>query len=230
MDFLVAGRYCSSSSRWLCPTQHVSHHRLHGGDTYKAGALRECFQKHRGSLRKRLNSPEGEPSVYISVIMGCQTNSFETPLATGNVEPHFHRCKSSMFPLFRRLLAFYSWRIISKNKLLQQNLYKNTGICQEQTFQGGIVWWGYVVTHGSPSEHLDAVLLLLQVAVYTGDSLLLRYHFSIIIIIIRATFDLSLVCEGVYECVCLHVQSTPAFMIKNKRNLQKQQLSNFPLG
>lgn len=199
----------------------MSHHRHRGlnrlGLPY-LGALSECtgvFTEIQGiKSSKKLKSPEGEPSVYISPTMGSKRSSYETALATGNmvrsqismgVKAQRFLC-SSVSPvlsfLFRELLASYSWRFKSKNKFWQQNLCNRTRICQDQTFQSHMVWsGGHIVTHRPQSQHLDPVILLLEVAVYTWRPLMLRCCFSIIIIIIRPNSNLFLRCEG----VCPHV-------------------------
>lgn len=105
-------------------------------------------------------------------------------------EPNFHGCKSSVFPLFSPVSLFpfrvsyflFSW-LLKPKILLQQSLSNMTGICWEQTSQSPTVWWGYIVMHRSQSELLDPVLFLSEVAVYTWEPLMLRYGFSIIIII-----------------------------------------------
>lgn len=70
----------------------MSHHHHRGlnrlGLPY-LGALSECtgvFTEIQGiKSSKKLKSPEGEPSVYISPTMGSKRSSYETALATGNM-------------------------------------------------------------------------------------------------------------------------------------------------
>lgn len=193
----------------------MSHHHHRGLNRLRLpylGELSECtgvFTEIQGiKSSKKLKSPEGEPSVYISPTMGSKRSSWDS---SGNrkhgPEPNFHGCKSSAFPLFspvlsflfRKLLASYSWRFKSKNKFWQQNLCNRTRTSQDQTFQSHMVWsGGHIVTHRSQSQHLDPVILLLQVAVYTWGPLMLRCCFSLIIIIIRPNSNLFLRCEGVH--------------------------------
>lgn len=194
----------------------MSHHRHRGLNRLRLpylGELSECtevFTEIQGiKSSKKLKSPEGEPSVYISPTMGSKRSSYETALATGNlVRSHIsmgvkaqcflcsvqscHSCSESFWLLIPEDLN-------SKNKFWQQNLCNRTRICQDRTFQSHMVWsGGPIVTHRSQSQHLDPVILLLEVAVYTWGPLMLRCCFSIIIIIIRPNSNLFLRCESVY--------------------------------